>query len=301
MRAGMAAAAVIAVAMQACAATAPAVTSSSREGTGRLNAFEVKVSGRGRPILLIPGLSSTGEVWDQTVESLQQTHECHVVTLAGFGGRPRVEGPFLPRVRDELIAYVKARGLERPILVGHSLGGTLALWIAATEPTLVGGVVAVDGVPFLPALVNPSVNEDASRPQAEALRQRYQAMSAEQFAQANQAALQAMVTSPEDLSRLLRTANSSDPSAVGQAVAELLSNDLRDDVAAIRAPVLLLAAAPWATTPQLQAGAVAAYEAQLANVPQRQVVLVPNARHFLMYDAPAELNRHLAAFLGGAR
>jgi pimeloyl-ACP methyl ester carboxylesterase len=76
----------------------------------------------------------------------------HVVTLAGFAGVPPTDTePFLSRTRDAILQSIRDEGLERPALVGHSLGAFLALWIAATAPERMGPVIAMDGVPFLPA------------------------------------------------------------------------------------------------------------------------------------------------------
>jgi pimeloyl-ACP methyl ester carboxylesterase len=52
--------------------------------------------------------------------------EAHAITIAGFAGQPPISPPLLPRVRDELAAYIRSRKLERPIVVGHSLGGAMA-------------------------------------------------------------------------------------------------------------------------------------------------------------------------------
>lgn len=60
--------------------------------------FAVKVTGHGRPVILIPGLSSSGAVWDGTVAHLKSRFECHVLTLAGFAGEPRIPAPFLKTV-----------------------------------------------------------------------------------------------------------------------------------------------------------------------------------------------------------
>ena len=110
------------------------------------SSFGVDVHGTGAPVLLIPGLSSSGQVWDATVAALEDRYEVHVLSLAGFAGRPAVEGAFLPRVRDDIVAYVRSHNLDRPAVVGHSLGGFLSFWLAASEPTLFGPIVAVDGV-----------------------------------------------------------------------------------------------------------------------------------------------------------
>lgn len=107
-------------------------------------------------MILIPGLLSSGDVWSGTVAHFKDRYECHVLTLAGFAGQPAVPPPFLQTVRDDVLRYIQEKKLDHPVIVGHSLGGFLAFWIAATAPDAVGPLVAVDGVPFLPALMDPS-------------------------------------------------------------------------------------------------------------------------------------------------
>src|SRR5437763_12029505 len=100
--------------------------------------FRVQVIGNGAPMILIPGLSSSGDVWKSTVIHYQNKYQCHVLTLAGFAGEPAVnEDAFLDRVKNDIIAYIKENHLEKPVIIGHSLGGFLALWIASTEPALI--------------------------------------------------------------------------------------------------------------------------------------------------------------------
>src|SRR5205809_1000053 len=65
--------------------------------------FTVKVSGHGRPVIFIPGLTCDGSVWDETVAHLGGKVEAHVLSLAGFGGTPPIDQPLLPTVRDELV------------------------------------------------------------------------------------------------------------------------------------------------------------------------------------------------------
>ena len=89
----------------------------------KTKAFVMEITGAGRPMILIPGLSSGGNVWAGAVEHFKDRYECHVVTLAGFAGQPAIEGePFLEQVRDGLIQYIRDKKLERPVIVGHSLG-----------------------------------------------------------------------------------------------------------------------------------------------------------------------------------
>ena len=116
--------------------------------------FAVRVVGRGAPIILIPGLLSGADVWDGTVAHLGERYQLHIVQVAGFAGMPASSGDdFAGRLRDSLIAYARTlRGphAERPVIVGHSLGGFVAYAMAATAPDAFDGMVAVDGVPFSP-------------------------------------------------------------------------------------------------------------------------------------------------------
>src|SRR6185295_20323337 len=75
--------------------------------------LRVDVTGKGQPMLLIPGLTCPGDVWRETVAHYSSRFECHVVSLGGFGGRPRFEGPFLGTARDSLLAYIRSHNLKR--------------------------------------------------------------------------------------------------------------------------------------------------------------------------------------------
>src|SRR5580765_3742730 len=94
------------------------------------HSFQVEVSGHGRPMILIPGLSSSGDTWKTTVARYRDRYECHVLTLAGFAGVPPIDEPVMTAVRAELATYIRERRLDHPIIVGHSLGGSLAMALA---------------------------------------------------------------------------------------------------------------------------------------------------------------------------
>ncbi len=252
-------------------------------------------------MLLIPGLTCAGDVWAGTVEHYRGTHQLHVVTLAGFAGEPAIGSPMLERVRDELVAYLAAQQLERPVVVGHSLGGFMALWIAATAPEAVGAVVAVDGVPFLPALMDPGATAETSRAFAEQTRAAMAAMEPEAFARQNRTSLAQMIRDPADVDEVASSAGRSDPAAVGEALYELMVTDIRPLLGRVRAPVLLVAAADYATDEAARAQVRARYEQQLVGVEDGRVVLATAAKHFVMLDDPAFLFAEIDRFLAGGR
>lgn len=132
--------------------------------------FHVTVEGSGKPVVLIPGLASSGDVWQSTVHDLRGHYECHVLTLAGFAGQPALANPSLDRMRRDIASYIRERKLAQPIVIGHSLGGFLALWIAAEEPGLLSKAVAVDSLPYLPAAMSPDATPQMMKGMAESMR-----------------------------------------------------------------------------------------------------------------------------------
>ena len=81
--------------------------------------FRVTVVGQGPAMILIPGLNTSGAVWNTIVGELKDRYTCHVLTLAGFAGEPAIEPPFLSTMRDALLHYIESQQLDRPVLVGH--------------------------------------------------------------------------------------------------------------------------------------------------------------------------------------
>lgn len=263
-------------------------------------AFTVQVSGNGRPMILIPGLGCGGNVWDGTVAHFKNTNQCHVVTLAGFAGQPAIGDPFLKRVREGLASYIREQKLERPIVVGHSLGAFLAFWLGASIPEQVGPIIAVDGVPFYPALRDAKASAQSSLPFAQRQWMGMVLQAPEQFARSNQRILAGMITDSKELQRVAEVSNRSNPKAVGQAFFEMMTIDLRDDVKAIRAPVLLIGATASILNPEEKKKIEDNYQSQVANVPHYKVVFAPKARHFVHLDEPEFFIEEVEAFLKAA-
>jgi pimeloyl-ACP methyl ester carboxylesterase len=96
-------------------------------------------------VILIPGLASGPWAWQDALADLKKDHTVYVLTLPGFDGRPAVEGKGIGAAQESLRELIAARKLDRPVLIGHSLGGTLSIGFAAQYPDLVRGVVSLDG------------------------------------------------------------------------------------------------------------------------------------------------------------
>jgi pimeloyl-ACP methyl ester carboxylesterase len=248
-------------------------------------------------VILVPGLATTGEVWRGTVERLRDRYQLHVLTLAGFGGPEPVGAPFLSRVAAALVEYAEERRLERPVLVGHSLGGFVSLLAASSAPDRFAGVVSIDGVPFLPALTDPAADAAALAGRAAAIRAFHEKLGRDAFLAQTELALSSMITAESDRTRALGWAAATDPAAAGIAIEEMLTTDLRGRIGSITAPVLLVGALGGLPEP-MREPMRAAYRAQVAAAPAAEVVFSDDARHFVMLDAPEFLDAELRAFLG---
>lgn len=250
--------------------------------------FVVQVVGKGRPVLLIPGLNCTGAVWDETVARYRGQYQCHVITLAGFGSvaaQQPVPAHLLQDVRDQLLAYVKTQKLNRPAVIGHSLGGFLALWMAATDPSALGPLEIVDSLPFLPVAQNPAATVENTRPQAELMRQQMRTARLPLAARRQMTA--GMVTDTARVALVTRWGQASDPATTGQAMYDMYTTDLRPEVARIQQPVLVLGTwAGYAAYGATKAGVQQVFEQQYAPVPHHTLVMSEAGKHFVMYDDP---------------
>jgi len=263
--------------------------------------FQATVTGHGRAMILIPGLSSSGETWDGAVDHFKDRFECHVLTVAGFAGVPRVPAPMLERVVDDLAAYVRDKRLARPVIVGHSLGGFLALRFAIKYPDLPGAIVDVDGYADYLRLTGQPSSPEQAKATAELIRQNMGHMTPDAYDAyvKSGAATRMMVSRDKDLERLVKWGLASDRTAVADALAEMFEMDLRPDLAKIKAPTLVLAA--WQSYAQFtdHDRHLKTLHEQFDAIPGVQLEINDTARHFIMWDDPQWMFTRMERFLDG--
>jgi pimeloyl-ACP methyl ester carboxylesterase len=262
----------------------------------------------GRPLILIPGLGSGAWVWDATVAHLRQDHTIYVLTLAGFDGTPppaRKTG-LMDQADASLLRLIRERHIDRPVLVGHSLGGTLAIRFASEHADLLAGVVAVDGLPVFPG----------TERMTPAQRQAAAAQMGAQMAKATPAQFRAQqvgymrvmgVIDPAAAEKYGALQARSDPATTAGFMAEDLAADSRAGLKDISVPLLEISpynapdfAAAAARTGQpaiSEQGKTDYYRQLLAGAPQLDVVSIAPSRHFVMLDQPQRFLDVLDAFL----
>jgi len=261
--------------------------------------FQVKVTGHGRPMILIPGLSSSGETWDTTVARYQDRFQCHVFTLAGFAGVPRTPAPMMEHAREALAGYIRTHGLDHPAIVGHSLGGFVALDLAAHYPDLMGPLVIVDSYPFMAGIADPKTTPEKARAIAAQMRGYMSSQTQEMYEGYVRSGMgtRTMVEKESDFQRIVAWGLASDRTAVTDWMVELFSADLRGEIASIHSPTLVMGSYigfPSAT----HEGVAANLRAQYANLKGVEIQVTDKAHHFIMWDDPEWMFGHLDRFLG---
>ena len=270
--------------------------------------FHVRLSGtEGAPdVILIPGLSSSPHVFDDLDAALGGRYRLHALHVQGFAGAPPMDNaqgdtPSLVAapVADELARYIAEKGLNKPAVIGHSMGGTIAMMLAARHPDLVDRLMVVDMVPFMGAMfaapgsnptpesITPTANQIYAN-MANSPRETYQA-------QAN-ASITGMINTESRRAAALRDSERSDQKTSAAAFRELVMTDLRPELPNITAPTTVLYVKfndPRMTNEITDA----IYQASFASLPGATLTRVDDSAHFIMLDQPDRFLADVNAFL----
>jgi len=259
------------------------------------NCINVEVHGQGKPIILIPGLMSDGRVWQKTAHNLAKNYQVHTISIAGFANTAPCAAAdnIMPQVKSELLSYIKTNGLQKTILIGHSLGAFLSFSLAIDNEALFSAIVAVDGLPYIAPIFTNTSSTTVSHMQQQAnyIRNMYQQATAEQMANMTKKTIAIQATSVKDQEVIIAMAKASDQKTVASALHFLLVNDLREPLKKVQTPLLLIAAQGAFQNEQSRKFATFLYQQQIDNV--------PNARHFIMWDDAKWLMAETALFLKG--
>lgn len=248
----------------------PAVPSVTRVRGYQIHAVEYGTSGT--PLVLVHGLSGSSQWWYRNVPGLAREHRVLIPDLIGFGRsrRPRLRLPTLDAVAEVFGEWLEARGVERPHLVGHSMGGQMAIHLAARSPERVERLVLVDaaGIP---------------RPLSPGKLMRFAAEVAPLWRWGD----------PGFLPVIARDALRAGPWTIAQAIAHIFRDDVRPLLPRIEAPTLIVwgerdTLVPLSHSWEMRQG-----------IPGSQLAVLRGASHNPMVDRPADFNRLVLRFLDG--
>ncbi len=241
------------------------------------SSFTVKVAGSGKQTaILIPGFTCSGDVWNATVQELAKTYTCHTITFAGFAGVPAQDDPHLQNWVAAIAAYIQKEHLDKPVIIGHSIGGGMAMWLAADYPQLVSKIVVVDALPCLAAVQNPAFVSQKTV-DASAYIQRYSSMSDSALLAAQKQTIPMMCADTSMQPTIVQWSMKSDRKTMGQLFAEFYNTDLRDTIARIQCPALILLEPYFATNDAMM-------QKQYSGLTDKTIRYATKGLHFIMYD-----------------
>jgi pimeloyl-ACP methyl ester carboxylesterase len=242
--------------------------------------FEVVVKGEGAPVLLFPGFGCTGQVWDETVTEISKSKKCYIFTFAGFGKVKAIEKPWFATIKNDLEDYISKNNLQKSTLLGHSIGGTLSLWLASSNPDWFDKIILVDALPASAALMIPNYDGTVipyDNPQSKSML----TMTTVEFEKSNDQSVGYMCNNKDKQKLIATMMNQSDRKTFVYGYIDMLNLDLRSELTKIKVPVTILAA----SFPNKDIVSKT-YQAQYKNLPQVNVLYAENAAHFVMYDQP---------------
>lgn len=260
--------------------------------------FQTKIIGTGSPVVLIPGLSCSSEVYTETVDWMAENHECHLITIAGFAGVPaqsQLQEQFLETVLSDLTDYISEMDQE-PILIGHSLGGFLSMKLAIQKPDKVAKVIVIDSYPSMGALFYGSKFDLAFAGEMVKKQSSIMLNMPDSTYSATQAqSLATMINPPEKVELALKWSLDSDRKTVFKAYEELTVADLRGEMSKVKCPMLILQAGAGPDLDDKQWKNLNAE--QYGNNKMIQIQRNTEAHHFIMYDTPDWFSSQLKAFI----
>ncbi len=262
-------------------------------------AVERMGNSQGKPVILIPGMASTSAVWQKLAPALARDFDLHLVNVRGFGEYPaegNANGLVGAPSAAEVQRYIEEMDLEKPAIIGHSMGGQMALRIAADGKETIGRVMVLDSSPFFPSLIDPGMTRADVEPFArlaytvvtllgdEALRSRAPTMGV-------------------DLSGAAGNVfnglgwQGGDRRVLAQSLYEVLSTDLRYRLPEITAPVTVVYG--WSEKEgHPRAKVDAAFRHGYLNLRRpARFERMNGAEHMVMIDTPNQLERAVRRFL----
>jgi len=252
--------------------------------------FDVKISGKGnQSIIFIPGFACSGEVWDSTKSSYEKDFTCYTLTMAGFAGIPAQAGASFSLWEKEIATYIQEKNIHHPIIIGHSMGGGLAMAIAADYPDLISKIIVVDALPCLSALMNPSFKSKENNDCSSLIAQ-YTSISDVQFYQMQKMGMQRLLADTSNTERVVNWSVKSDRATFAGMYCDFSNTDLRAKIVTIKCPSLILLESYFVNfkTPITE---------QFINLKNVNLAFATKGLHFIMYDDKEWYNKQLSNFI----
>ncbi|CAA9198050.1 alpha/beta fold hydrolase [Flavobacterium collinsii] len=242
--------------------------------------FEVLKTGKGKQaILFIPGFASSGDVWKDTRVNFEKDFTCYTLTMAGFAGvKPQPNASF-KNWETEIASFIKTNKIEKPIIIGHSMGGGFALALAADYPELVGKIVVVDALPCMAALMDPAFKAKENNDCSSMVNQ-MTTMTDTQFQDMQKKTMPRLVQDASKIDIIVDWSVKSDRKTFAEMYCDFSNTDLREKISNVKCPSLILLESYFVNLKP-------AIEGQYQNLKSANFQYAAKGLHFIMYDDTA--------------
>ncbi|MBC3909677.1 alpha/beta fold hydrolase [Undibacterium umbellatum] len=283
----------------ACAALSPVAAWAAAFSSDRIS---IKTEGEGRDVILVPGLSSSPRVWAEVVKAVPG-YRYHLVQVSGFAGQAvggNTEGAVAAPVAEEIARYIASivqPGVQKPLLIGHSMGGSIGMMLAARHPQAVSKLMVVDMLPFLGAMFGPpGTTAQSIKPVADDMLAKMRAATPEARAQRTEAAIKSMINTAAMRAPAVEDGLRSDPDVSARAYHELVTTDLTAELKNIVVPTSVVYVVPNGV-PLSSEQMDGFYKMAYANVKEIRLKHIPASAHFIMWDQPDQFQAEVRSFL----
>lgn len=275
-------------------ATAQPQTEATEASEADCPGFEI--TGEGPDLIFVPGLGSSPQVWDASVESLASDYRIHRVHIAGFAGRAANGDPqtLVERSVTEIVRHLDCAGVESASYAGHSMGGFLGLKLASEHSDRIERLVVVDALPFYPLIFSPLATVDAVRAQADGFRAQILGQDAAAFESSQRQGVRSLVQNTDYYDQIVGWSVASDRETFAGAIHALMTTDLRKSLGEIETPTTVLVAAN-AFAPRARMEAL--YTSAYSGLDGVKIEIIEDSYHFIMFDQPEAFEEQLRAAL----
>ena len=241
-------------------------------------AFRVETIGKGKPILYFPGFTVPGSIWKETIENTNFKGKSYLFSYAGFNGNEPIEMPWYGNVKKSIIKYIKDNNLNDLVIIGHSMGGNLAVDIASELPNRVSKIVIVEALPCLREIMMPNVPAENLYYESPYNKQMLD-MDENQFKKMALMMASNMTLNKDKVETITNWLLEADRKTWVYGYTDLLKLDLRNSLSKIKCETLIIGA----SFPDVKV-AKKNYENQYSNLKTKTIVMAPNSKHFVMFD-----------------
>ncbi|MEZ4318663.1 MAG: alpha/beta hydrolase [Myxococcota bacterium] len=257
------------------------------------------------PLVFIHGLSSYMGFWEYQLEAFTGTNRVLALDLPGYGSSARPDAPMTPPwYAETVVHWLDALEIDKASVVGHSMGGQIALTLTLEHPERVDRLIL--SAPAGLERFNPGAgrwmkdwwHEGRAMHSGEAeVRTAFQAAVFNKHDEGVERLIEERVRMGKHESFQGTSV------AVSRSIAGMIDHPVADRLGEISAPTLLIFGTDDHMIPNpIFTGGRTKRVAETGRdaIPDARLILIPGAGHTVHHDAPEEFNRAVSDFLGGA-